>query len=160
MVQVRTSLWFDGGVDEAAAFYVSLIPGSRIVASMPYVPTEDAPGGPPPEGESLTVEIELAGARYTLLNGGPMFPQTEAVSIEVVVDSQEEIDRLWEAIVGGGGAESACGWCRDRWGVSWQIVPRQLYDLLQGPQATAVTRAMLATWGKLDVARLEAAAQS
>src|SRR5699024_12866377 len=84
----------------------------------------------PADWGSLVVVIELAGARYTLLNGGPHFPQSEAVSIEVLVDSQEEVDRLWEAIVANGGEESQCGWCRDRWRVSWQIVPRRLYGLL------------------------------
>ncbi|EWS80177.1 VOC family protein [Brachybacterium phenoliresistens] len=157
MTRVKTWLWFDGGVDEAAEFYVSLIPGSRIVSTMPYTPVEDSPGGAPPEGQSLAVEIELAGVPYALLNGGPHFPQSEAVSIEVAVDSQEEIDRLWDAIVGGGGQESQCGWCKDRWGVSWQITPQRLYELLEGPHAAAVTAEMF-TQRKLDIARLEAAA--
>lgn len=157
MARVKTWLWFDGGVDEAAAFYVSLVPGSRIVSTMPYTPVEGGPGGPP-EGESLAVEIELAGVPYALLNGGPAFPQSEAVSIEVVVDDQEELDRIWDAIVSGGGQESQCGWCKDRWGVSWQITPQRLYELLEGPRAAAVTAEMF-TQRKLDVARLEAAAR-
>lgn len=159
MTRVQTSLWFDGGVDEAAAFYVSLLPGSRILGRLPYVPTDNAPGDGPPAGESLTVDIELAGTRYTLLNGGPYFTLSEAVSIEVVVDSQAEVDRLWSAILENGGEPSQCGWCRDRWGLSWQIVPARLYELLDGPHAAAVTAEML-TQVKLDVARLEAAAGS
>ncbi|WP_114853852.1 VOC family protein [Brachybacterium sp. YJGR34] len=157
MTRIRTCLWFDGRVDEAAAFYTSLLPDSRIVGSMPYTPTDNSPGSPP-AGESLTVEIELAGVPYVLLNGGPMFPQTEAASIEVTVGSQEELDRLWDALIADGGQESQCGWCRDRFGVSWQVIPQQLYDLLAGPQAAAVTAEML-TQQKLDVERLEAAAR-
>ncbi|MFC0674990.1 VOC family protein [Brachybacterium hainanense] len=159
MVSVKTWLWFNGGVDDAAAFYVSLLPNSRIVGTMPYTPAEGdpAPGGPA-DGQSLAVEIELAGVPYALLNGGPHFPQTEAASIEVRVDSQEEVDRLWAALTADGGAESQCGWCKDRWGVSWQITPNRLYELLQGPHASAVTAEMY-TQQKLDIARLEAAAQ-
>ena len=156
MARVRTCLWFDGNVDEAAEFYTSLVPDSRIVGTMPYTPTDNSPGAPP-EGQSLTVDIELAGVPYVLLNGGSSFTQSEAASIEVVVDTQEEIDRLWSAIVDGGGQPSQCGWCKDRYGVSWQIVPQQLYDLISGPQAAAVTAEMLGQT-KLDIARLEAAA--
>lgn len=158
MTRVRTCLWYDGQVDEAAEFYTELIPHSRITHRMPYTATDNSPGAPP-VGQSLTVEIELAGVPYILLNGGPAFPQSEAVSIEVVVDGQEEVDRIWDAIVSQGGQESQCGWCKDRFGVSWQIVPQQLYDLLSGPHAEAVTAEML-TQRKLDVARLEAAAQN
>lgn len=161
MTTVRTCLWFDGGVDAAADFYTTLVPGSRVLHRMPYLPVPDSPATPPADGGSLAVVLSLAGVEYTLLNGGPHFPQSEAVSIELIVDSQAEVDRLWDAIVGHGGEESMCGWCRDRWGVSWQIVPQRLYDLLEesGSVATAVTAEMF-TQRRLDTARLEAAAEA
>lgn len=158
MTRVQTCLWFDGRVDEAADFYVSLLPDSRVTDRMPYTPTDNSPGAPP-DNQSLTVQLELVGVPYVLLNGGDYFQQTEAASIEVVVDSQEEVDRLWAALTADGGQESQCGWCKDRFGVSWQVVPQQLYDLLAGPHAAAVTAEML-TQTKLDVARLEAAARA
>lgn len=161
MATVRTCLWFDGGVDEAADFYVSLLPGSRVLERMPYTPVPGSPAGPPADGGSLVVVIELAGTRYTLLNGGPHFPQSEAVSIEVLVDSQEEVDRLWEAIVANGGEESQCGWCRDRWRVSWQIVPCRLYELLaESPAVAAAATGEMYRQRKLHVARLDAAAEA
>jgi len=161
MTTVRTCLWFDGGVDEAADFYVSLLPGSRVLHRMPYTPVPDSPARPPADGGSLVVLIELGGAQYTLLNGGPHFPQSEAVSIEVLVDSQAEVDRLWEAIVGNGGEESQCGWCRDRWRVSWQIVPRRFYELLEEtPAVVEAVTAEMYTQRKLDLSRLEAAAEA
>ena len=161
MTTVRTCLWFDGGVDEAADFYVSLLPGARVLERMPYTPVPDSPAGPPADGGSLVVVIELGSAQYTLLNGGPHFPQSEAVSIELIVEDQAEVDRLWDAIVGHGGEEAQCGWCRDRWGVSWQIVPRRLYELLgESPAVAAAVTAEMYTQRRLDVTRLEAAAQS
>lgn len=155
MAHVRTCLWFDGRIEEAAERYVALVPGSRILAVTRYPEGNPFPSGSP--GEALTVDLELAGVPYQLLNGGPLFPQTEAASIVVTVDGQAEVDRLWEGLVADGGAESQCGWCKDRWGVSWQVVPQQLVDLMQGPHAQAVTQAML-SMRKLDVAALEAAA--
>lgn len=158
MTRVQTCLWFDGHLDEAAEFYVSLLPESKILASTAYEAGGGPPDGPDMTGQALTVDLELAGVPYTLLNGGPAFPLSEAVSIVVTVDSQEEVDRLWEALVGGGGRESQCGWCVDRFGLSWQIVPQQLNDLLAGPHAEAVTREMM-TQVKLDITRLESAAR-
>lgn len=157
MTTVSTCLWFDGDIDEAAEFYVSLLPGSTLLGRSVYEAGGGPPDGPDMTGQALTVEIELLGVPYMLLNGGPQFPLSEAVSIVVTVDSQAEIDRLWEALVGGGGRESQCGWCVDRFGLSWQIVPQQLTALLTGPHAEAVT-AELMTQVKLDIARLEAAA--
>ncbi|GAA1329755.1 VOC family protein [Brachybacterium rhamnosum] len=161
MTMVRTCLWFDGGVDAAADFYTTLLPLSRVLSRMPYTEVPDSPGTPPADGGSLAVVLELGGAQYTLLNGGPAFPQSESASIELIVDSQAEVDRLWDTIVGHGGEESMCGWCRDRWGVSWQIVPQRLDDQLEesGPVATAVTAEMF-TQRRLDTARLEAAAEA
>ncbi len=155
---VRTCLWFDGRIDEAAAFYVSLLPNSRITGRSEYGQAHESPGGPSLAGQALTVELELDGVPYQLLNGGPQFPLSEAVSISVTVEGQAEVDRLWEALVADGGAESQCGWCRDRFGLSWQIVPRRMLELLAGPQAEAVTAEML-TQTRLDVAALEAAAR-
>lgn len=157
MTRVQTCLWFDGHIDEAADFYVSLVPGSRILSRTDYTPGASPPGGPDMTGRSLTVDLELGGIPYTLLNGGPDFPLSEAVSIVLTVDTQNEVDRLWKAIVGSGGRESQCGWCIDRFGLSWQIVPQRLNELLAGPHAEAVTVEMMSQI-KLDVARLEAAA--
>lgn len=157
MTTVQTCLWFDGRIDEAAEFYVSLIPGSQILSRSEYNAADGPPGGPDLTGEALTVEIELGGVPYILLNGGPLFPLTEAVSISPTVEDQAEVDRLWEALIADGGSESQCGWCRDRFGLSWQVVPRRLLELLHGEHAVAVSRAM-ASMSKLDVAVLEAAA--
>lgn len=158
MTRVHTCLWFDGRIDEAAAFYLSLVPGSRILSRTEHSPNSSPPGGPDLSGQALTIDLELGGVPYTLLNGGPVFPLSEAVSIVLTVDSQAEVDQLWEAIVDSGGTESQCGWCTDRFGLSWQIVPQRLNELLAGPQAEAVTAEMMGQI-KLDIARLEAAAQ-
>ena len=157
-IAVRTCLWFDGRIDEAADFYVSLLPGSRITGRTRYEKGGGPPDGPGMAGQPLTVDVELAGVPYTLLNGGPHFTLSEAVSMVVAVDTQEEIDRFWAALTADGGRESQCGWCVDRFGLSWQITPRRLDELLAGPHAEAVTRELM-TQTKLDLARLEAAAQ-
>src|SRR5690606_26033597 len=124
-------IWYDlGQAKKAAEFYVSLgLPDSRIdrVVASPA----DNPSSP--AGSELVVEFTLAGQRYVGLNGGPIFPQTEAVSFMIMTDDQAETDRLWDAIVGNGGAESACGWCKDRWGVNWQITPRRLMAFYDDP---------------------------
>ncbi len=157
MTDVRTVLWFDGRIEEAAELYVSLVPGSQITDVL-RIPAGDNPWpGDAPAGEALTVDLTIGGAPFQLLDGGPQFPQSEAVSISVTVDGQEEVDRLWEGLIADGGAESQCGWCRDRFGVSWQVIPKQLGELMQTPRSADVTRAML-TMQKLDVAALEAAA--
>lgn len=154
-MDVSTCIWFDGDIEEAAEFYVSLVPGSTLGAVTRYPDPNTFPGGE--AGAPLTVELSLGGVPYMLLNGGPMFPLTEAVSIVVVVDGQEEVDRLWDALVADGGAESQCGWCKDRFGLSWQVVPRRYLELAAGPNGNAVNMAML-EMQKLDVAALEAAA--
>lgn len=158
MSTVQTCLWFDGRIDEAAEFYVSLLPDSRIVSRTAYSASDAFPGAADLAGQALTVELELAGVPYILLNGGPIFSLSEAVSISVTVDGQAEVDSLWDALTADGGAPSQCGWCKDRFGLSWQVVPRRLHELLAGPQASAVTQVMV-TMGKLDVAALEAAAE-
>ena len=153
--KITPCLWFDGGVEEAANFYVSLLPDSRVdqVNRSPI----DTPSGP--AGQVLTVILTLAGQRYCLLNGGPMFPQTQAVSFMIETEDQAETDRLWNAIVSNGGAESACGWCRDKWGVSWQVTPRRLLELTTDRDHGRAERAMAAmmTMKKIDIAAIEAA---
>ncbi|WP_072313832.1 VOC family protein [Agrococcus sp. Marseille-P2731] len=154
-MDVSTCLWFDGRIEEAAEFYVSLLPGSSVGAVTRYPDPNPFPSGAP--GDAVTIELTLAGTRYMLLNGGPMFPLSEAVSIVLVVDGQEEVDRLWDALTADGGAESQCGWCKDRFGLSWQVIPRRYLELAAGPNAAAVEQAM-SQMQKLDVSVLEAAA--
>lgn len=149
-------LWYDGTAEEAAAFYVTLLPDSRIdkVVRAP----SDTPSGP--AGGVLLVEFTLAGRSFVGLNGGPQFPFTEAVSFQIHTEDQAETDRLWSAITSEGGEESACGWCKDRWGMSWQIIPRRLSELLVDPDPERARRASEAMlqMRKIDIARLEAAA--
>lgn len=147
--KVRTCLWFDGRVEEAAGFYVSLLPDSRVEWISPYRRDD----------EPLVIEFTLAGAPYMLLNGGPHFRLNEAASISVMTRDQAETDRLWGLLASGGGRESRCGWLVDRFGVSWQIVPAILPRLLADPDKDASARVMEAmmTMGKIDIAALEAA---
>jgi len=158
--KITPCLWFDTGQAHAAAkFYVSLgLPDSRIDA--PHASPSDNPSTP--AGAELMVEFTLAGRAFLGLNGGPRFPQTEAVSFQISTEDQAETDRLWNAIVGNGGQESMCGWCKDRWGVSWQIVPRRLMSFYSDPnpaRAKAAFGAMM-TMKKIDIATLEAAADA
>lgn len=155
--KITPCLWFDRGQARAAAeFYVSLgLPDSRI----DNVQTSPADNPSTRAGEELVVEFTLGGHSYMGLNGGPQFPHTEAVSFQVHTDDQAETDRLWAAIVGAGGRESACGWCKDRWGVNWQITPRRLTELMRDPdpaRARAAFEAMM-TMTKIDIAALDAA---
>src|SRR3954447_23511828 len=121
MTSIRPCLWFDGQAEEAAALYVSLFPGSKILSVFRY-----PEGSPMPAGEVATVDFVVAGLPVQLLNGGPHFKLSEAFSLSVDVDGgQEEVDRLWDALIAGGGEPSQCGWLKDRFGVSWQIVPRR-----------------------------------
>lgn len=122
-----TFLWFDTEALDAARFYVDLFPGSRLGEVSYYQADAQRP-----EGSVLTVEFELFGRPFAALNGGPQFPHSEAVSFQVTCDTQEDVDRIWAAIVGGGGTESMCGWCKDRWGVSWQVIPVALTRALKG----------------------------
>lgn len=147
--KVRTCLWFAGNGEEAARFWVSLLPGSAIEGAF----------RPDPQKPPIVVNFTLAGTPYQVLNGPPLFKHNEAASISVLTEDQAETDRLWEALVADGGAESQCGWLRDRFGVSWQIVPKALPRLLSDPDAAAAGRAMAAMMGmrKIDIAALEAA---
>src|SRR5690554_2109273 len=147
--KVRTCLWYDGKAEEAAQLYVSLLPDSAIESA--FRPQENGP--------ALIVNFSLSGAPYQALNGGPQFKHTEAASISVVTKDQKETDRLWTALIADGGAENRCGWLKDRFGVSWQIVPEALPRFLTDPDHEAADRAMKAMLGmrKLDIAALEAA---
>lgn len=155
MTSISPCLWFDGNAEEAARLYTSLFPNSRIdkVNRSPA----DTPSGP--EGSVLTVDFTLAGQRFIGLNGGPDFKFNEAVSFSIDCDDQAEIDRYWEALIAGGGEPSVCGWLKDRFGLSWQVVPRQLPEYLSGPDQEATKRAMeaLLQMTKLDVAKLREA---
>ncbi len=147
-------LWFDKDAEAAANFYAVTFPDSRVLA-VQHAP-DDYPSGH--AGDVLTVEFVVAGIPCLGLNGGPHWPQTEAFSFQIATDDQEETDRYWNAIVGNGGQESECGWCKDRWGVSWQITPRVLIEALAagGDVARRAFAAMM-TMQKLDVAAIEAA---
>ncbi|MDP3263180.1 MAG: VOC family protein [Tabrizicola sp.] len=147
-------LWFDTEAEAAARFYAETFPDSAVHA------VHRAPGDYPSgkAGDVLTVEFTVAGIPCLGLNGGPVFPQTEAFSVQIATDDQAETDRLWNAIVSNGGRESDCGWCKDRWGLSWQITPRTLTDALAagGDEAKRAFAAMM-TMQKIDVAAIDAA---
>jgi predicted 3-demethylubiquinone-9 3-methyltransferase (glyoxalase superfamily) len=152
--KVQPCLWFNKNGEEAAHFYAATFPNSRIDA------IHHAPGDYPDgkKGDVLTVEMTILGMPYLLLNGGPQFTFDEAISFQVATDDQEETDRYWNAIVGGGGQESACGWCKDRFGLSWQITPRRLTQLIAagGETASRAFKAMM-QMKKIDIAALDRA---
>lgn len=150
-------LWFNGDAEEAARFSVSVFPGARIGAIARY--PEDSPFPPDfPAGTALTVEFELDGQPYVALNGGPELSFTEAISFQIMCRDQEEIDHHWGALAGDGGEEGPCGWLRDRYGVSWQVIPADLPRWAADPSASAGVMRALAPMGKLDLAALRAAA--
>jgi 2-polyprenyl-6-hydroxyphenyl methylase/3-demethylubiquinone-9 3-methyltransferase len=146
-------LWFDRDALDAAQFYAATIPDSSVGTVL------RAPGNYPDgkEGDVLTVEFTVAGIACVGLNGGPAFTQSEAFSFQIATDDQAETDRLWNAIVDNGGEESACGWCKDRWGVSWQITPRALTDAMADPDRAAAKRVFdaMMTMRKIDIAAIE-----
>ena len=149
-----TVLWFDGEAEEAARFYAETFPDSSV-GHVFRAPT-DFPGGK--QGDALTVEFTVLGRAFSGLNGGDMFKPNESVSFMVTTEDQAETDRYWDAIVGNGGQESACGWCKDKWGFNWQITPRTLLEANQagGEEAKRAFEAMM-TMGKIDVAAIDAA---
>ncbi|HBO6058535.1 TPA: VOC family protein [Pseudomonas aeruginosa] len=148
-------LWYDGTAEDAAKFYAETFPDSAVGAIV------RAPGDYPAgkQGDVLVVEFTVLGIPCMGLNGGPGIKHNEAFSFQVATDDQAETDRLWNAIVGNGGQESECGWCKDKWGVSWQITPRVLMDALADPDHEAAKRAFdaMMQMSKIDIAAIEAA---
>lgn len=157
MTSINPCLWFDDNLEEAMEFYTAIFPNSRIGNVSRY---SDA--GPGPAGTVMAADFELDGLAFRAINGGPQFTFSEAISFSVTCADQAEVDRYWDALLADGGEESMCGWLKDRFGLSWQIVPQRLYELASDPdpaRAEAATRAMLGM-RKLVVADLEAAADA
>jgi predicted 3-demethylubiquinone-9 3-methyltransferase (glyoxalase superfamily) len=154
MKTIMPCLWFDGQAEDAANFYTSVFPSSRIIEISRY-----PQGSRMPEGTVLTVDFEINGFRVQALNGGPEFTFSEAVSLSVECESQEEVDRLWTALTADGGEESQCGWLKDKYGFSWQIVPIKVVELLSAPDKAASKRAFDAVMKmrKIDIAAVERA---
>ena len=152
--KITTFLWFNQEAEEAANFYVSLFKDSKILSVSRY-----GEGGPGPKGSAMVVSFQLAGQKFTALNGGPVFKFNEAISLFVDCESQEEVDLLWSKLTANGGQESQCGWLKDRYGVSWQIVPIRFMQLMQDKDPKRTQRVMQAMlkMKKFDIARLEEA---
>ena len=147
--RITPFLWFDSNAEEAVDFYLSVFKNSRRLQEL-----RNGENGPGPKGSILTIAFELDGQKFTALNGGPMFKFTEAISFVVRCDSQQEVDYYWEKLTAGG-SEIACGWLKDRFGLSWQIVPARLSELIKNPKAMKAMMKMK----KLDIGELERAAQ-
>jgi predicted 3-demethylubiquinone-9 3-methyltransferase (glyoxalase superfamily) len=147
-------LWFDKEAEEAANFYASIFPDSKV--NNVFRAPDDFPGGK--KGDVLTVDFTVCGIPCIGLNGGPIFPHSEAFSFQIATDNQEETDRYWNAIVSNGGKESECGWCKDKYGISWQITPKTLIEALAigGSEAERAFKAMM-TMSKIDVAVIDKA---
>src|SRR5215510_2350053 len=154
-IKIEPCLWFNKNAEDAAKFYAATFPDSRVIA------VHKAPGDYPSgkAGDVLTVEFTILGQPFVGLNGGATFSFNEAISFQVFTDTQEETDRYWNAIVGSGGQESMCGWCKDKFGLSWQIAPRVLLEAINDRDTAAAKRAMEAmmTMKKIDIAGIEAA---
>jgi predicted 3-demethylubiquinone-9 3-methyltransferase (glyoxalase superfamily) len=148
-------IWYDSAAEEAAAFYAKTFPDSAVQA-VHYAPA-DFPGGK--EGQVLTVEFTVLGVACVGLNGGPVFKQSEAFSFQIITEDQEETDRYWNAIVNNGGSESMCGWCKDKWGLNWQVSPRMLLEATMSSDKGVAERAFKAMMDmkKIDIATIERA---
>lgn len=157
MPQITTCLWFDGKALEAAEFYISVFPNARItdVQRSPV----DTPADGARSGDVLTVAFELDGKPFLGLNGGPAFQFNEAISLIIDCESQAEVDHYWDAFLNAGGAASACGWLKDRFGLSWQVTPKALIEMIRDPDPATAKRAFEAMMGmvKLDIAALQKA---
>ena len=155
--KITTYLWFNGNAEEAVAFYISVFPDSRVTSV-----TRWGEGGFGPQGSVLTIIFELAGQPFIALNGGPQFTFTPAISLFVSCESQAEVDELWTKLLAGGGKPNACGWLDDRYGLSWQVVPSALIELMSDPDAKASGRVAQAMMGmqKIDIASLRRAHQA
>jgi predicted 3-demethylubiquinone-9 3-methyltransferase (glyoxalase superfamily) len=154
MQKIITYLWFDNQAEEAANFYTSLFKDSKVTEVSRY-----GEAGPGPVGSVMVVSFQLAGQEFIALNGGPQFTFTEATSLYVNCETQEEVDELWEKLTAGGGEEQPCGWLKDKYGLSWQIIPTALPELLSDPDPATAKRVMDAmfTMTKIDIAKLQAA---
>ncbi|WP_225752758.1 VOC family protein [Actinotalea sp. Marseille-Q4924] len=155
MSSIAPCLWFDSQAEEAAAFYCSIFPNSRITSTIPY--PEGAPG---PAGSVMLVTFELDGVEVQALNGGPLFTFSEAVSLVATVEDQAELDRVWDALLADCGQEVQCGWLKDKYGFSWQVTPKGLEDMAQDPERYARAMQALLKMVKIDIAELEAAADA
>lgn len=155
MAPINPCLWFDTQGEDAANFYVSIFPNSKIVDISRY-----GDANPDRAGSVMTVTFDLDGTRFVALNGGPEFTFSEAISFQVYCESQDEVDRYWYALAEGG-QEGPCGWVKDRYGLSWQIIPNELMELMSDPDREKAQRVMAAmlTMGKIEVAGLRAAAE-
>jgi len=160
VTDIVLTLWSNFKAEEQANYYVSLLPDSRINRIVRWPMDGSGPNQGAKKGDVLVVDFTIAGKRYSLLNGGPQFPYSEAVSLMIVVDTQSEIDRLWSKLIGDGGQESACGWLKDKFGLSWQITPNRLLELISDTDSAKASRAMNAMMQmvKLDIAGLKRAA--
>jgi predicted 3-demethylubiquinone-9 3-methyltransferase (glyoxalase superfamily) len=150
--RVSTCLWFNDDGEEAANFYISLFPNSRIISTLRY-----GDGAPMPKGTAMLVRFELDGTEFAALNGGPQFKLSEAASLVALCDDQAEIDRLWTRLVANGGAESMCGWLKDRFGLSWQIIPAGIDDMLNDQKRGGRVMEAIMTMKKIDIAKLQQA---
>jgi predicted 3-demethylubiquinone-9 3-methyltransferase (glyoxalase superfamily) len=152
--KIVTNLWFDAQAEEAANFYCSLFPDSKVLNIARY-----GSAGPGPEGQVMVVDFQLAGQRFTGINGGPEFNFSEAISLLINCESQEEVDRYWDALLADGGEPSQCGWLKDKYGLSWQVVPREMDEMIASTDAAAAQRAMAAMLKmvKLDLGELKRA---
>lgn len=151
--KIKPFLWYDGAAEEAANYYVAAFPGSAVTHVMRY-----GKEGPGPEGQVMLVEFTLAGQVFAALNGGPQFTPNESVSLAITCEDQAEVDRLW-AYLSDGGSPSVCGWLKDRWGYSWQVVPRRFFEMMADPDKARTGRVFAAMMAmtKFDIAALERA---